>query len=207
MNQLIKVILYVIFFLGVWLTIERCTGDYEQVPLREDLPSASWQSYTLFDEALELKLPVRPTYTEDALDSPQSTNPIIFSQYTSEGKQEINFLVHRLRYPANINLPEPKIILQSVVNEILLSKDQNRLKVMEYPEFRGMPSILSQVEHEKARVWTLGFMHQRDIYVITGLFFNLEYNHKAIFNQVLDSVVLNFKASESTLPVREPISL
>lgn len=207
MNQLIKIILYVLFFLGIWFTIERCTGDYESVPLREDLASANWESFSLYDDSIKLKLPVRPSFIENTLETQQSTKPIIFSQYTSEGNNQINFLVHRLRYPSNIKLPNPKVILQSVVNEILLSKDENRLKTMDYPSFRGLPAILSQIDHGKARVWTLGFIHGLDVYVITGLFFDLEMNHRAIFNQVLDSIVLNFKESESTLPVKAPISL
>lgn len=157
---------------------------------------ADWQEFTPQSQKFKVQLPSKPQYAKDVVAIPDSDKKRYYEIFASEKIDGTLFMISLITYPPELDTTNTRSMLQAIVEELMHSKKDNRLKEVSESLYQMHETLDFNLESKEFEIEGKTFMVDKTLYVLTYIAKKSDFN-PAEFNHFVDSFVLLQKTAPS----------
>jgi hypothetical protein len=153
---------------------------YEVLPIgssdtMEVAPFADWRKFEASSERFFVMLPSPPQYAKEAVPIPNTQELRRYEMYVSQKLDGPIFMISLITYPQDIDGPEKTQTLHDIVDEMMKTKPDNKLKELKDSLYQDYPAIDFSIANDNYDVRGRAFIVKRTVYLLTYIANNTEF--------------------------------
>lgn len=193
MGKKITALLLGVFLAAGALLVYHAVKQHEHTPSSQNRVRKqsfdTWNEFVSRDGHFKIMLPSHPLCTRQKLPLADTGLTYTYDLYTSEDQEGATFLIHLIRYPEGVDLSQPEILLENVMNEMLSSNSHHQLHSMKFSSFRSHVALDFTLSSPEVFLANKAFIIDRTLFVLSCMDKTSHYDERA-FKFFTDSFTL-----------------
>jgi hypothetical protein len=169
-----------LLLLGLLFLALDIKNAYKLIPINSSAelvfpPFSGWREFQAPSERFKVFLPAPPQYAKESVPIPDTDKKRQYEMYVSEKLNGPVFMISLITYPKEVDISNVEKMLQAIVDEMMKSKADNKLKKTENVIFQGHPAIKFNIVNANFNVEGMALMVDRTIYLLSYIAQNSEF--------------------------------
>lgn len=144
----------------------------------ESLHVENWHEFTPPTNKFKVLFPTLPQHATEKIGDPKTKEARIYDMYVSQKENGNIFMISLITLLDNPNKTLDEKMLASVVDNMLTSSPNTKVKLMQMGKYKEHPAIDFSIENELANVDGKAFLVGNTLYLLTTVSKQSEYNKK-----------------------------
>lgn len=164
--------LFAVLCLGLLFLLSDIKNAYKSLPIQTSEtmkapPFADWREYNPQSKRFKVMFPEPPQYAKQTVPVPNTDKLRTYEMYVSENLNTSIFMISLISYPTGIDISDKKQLLHDVVDEMMQTKPDNRLKKIEDTTYENYPAVDFNISNNKFNVDGRAFLVDRTVYLLS----------------------------------------
>jgi len=162
-----------------------------------DIPNFQlWHEFASPTEQFKVLLPSLPQHATDKIADPKTKEPLQYDMYVSEEEDGTLFMISVITMKEGTKAKIDENLLTTVMNDILASTPQGKLKKMKLVTYKGHPAIDFSIENGQVIIDGKAFLVDQTLFALTSVA-KIELYQKQKFDFFVNSFSTNTKKIEA----------
>lgn len=127
----------------------------------------SWREFTSAIGRFKVMLPTQPLHATESLPIQGQEYKLSYQMYAAEDMQGTTYSVNMITYPDEINLNNPRSVLENVMNELAGTNKEGELETMAFGTFAGVESLDFIIHTPQTIVSSRTFLVGQRLFLLT----------------------------------------
>ncbi len=128
-----------------------------------------WREFAAPSGHFKVLLPALPQHATEKLRDPKTQEPRQYDMYVSEEGNGTLFMISIISIPDNKQQAIDEGVLKTVMNDMLKSTPNGKLKTMKIGNYKEFPSIDFAIENDQVLIDGKVFLVQQTLYALTSV--------------------------------------
>lgn len=169
----------------------------QQLQEQDETQFHKWHEFSSPTAKFKVQFPTLPQHATDTIDDPKTKELREYDMYVSEKENGTIFMISIIKM-MNKDVKIDENALTNVMNDILATSPQSKLKTMQMGTYQAHPSLDFSIENDQVNIDGKAFLDGNTLYLLTSAA-KLPNYQKDEFNFFVNSFeLLNFPAASKT---------
>lgn len=152
----------------------------------------NWHEFTPPNGKFKVLLPTLPQHANEKLEDPKTKEPRQYEMYVSEKDNGTIFMISMITMLDNKNAQINEDILKKVINDLLATNPDSKVKKMDMGSYREHPAMDFSIENGPVNIDGKAFIMGNTLFLLTSAAKHENYQH-----QEFDFFINSFQLNES----------